>query len=118
MPSNLTISINNAKFHAFHGVYKEEKKTGNEFVVDLSVTITPTDTITGIAETVNYVALHKLLTREMQNPRELLETLLMELATIIHTEFRSVKKVEIRITKQAPIEKLSGSVGVSYSKEF
>ena len=120
MNDSITIELKQLRFFAFHGLYPEEKKTGNEFEVDLFVTYSPGNgIITGLEETVNYVALFELLKKEMQQPRELLETLAMEIAGLIHASFRFTKRIEIRITKlHPPIDRFTGSVGVNYSKEY
>jgi dihydroneopterin aldolase len=116
----VTIELKELRFFAFHGLYSEEKKTGNEFEMNLSVAFHPgSGTITGIADTVNYAALYELMRSEMQQPRELLETVVMELAEKIHAGWPSVKKIDIGLTKlQAPIEKFTGKVGVRYTKEY
>lgn len=116
----LTISVNKLRFYAYHGLYAEEKNIGTEFEVNLSVLYSPdTVIINDIEATVNYVALYELVKTEMQKPRELLETFLMEVTEHIHVAFPQVKKVEIDATKlNPPIPKFIGTVGVKYEKEF
>ena len=116
----LTIELQKLHFFAFHGLYPEEKKMGNEFEVNLNVSYLPASgTITDISETVNYVVLYNLLKTEMQKPRHLLETFVMEVTEQIHLSFSQIKKVEISITKlHPPIEKFTGTVGVKYCQEY
>jgi 7,8-dihydroneopterin aldolase/epimerase/oxygenase len=116
----ITIELKQLRFLAYHGLYAEEKKTGNQFVVDVTVSHLPVaGIITDLKETVNYVSLYNLICTEMQKPRHLLETFVMETTEIIHQVFPSIKKIEISITKlQPPIAAFTGSVGVSYSKEY
>jgi 7,8-dihydroneopterin aldolase/epimerase/oxygenase len=120
MSELITIALKQLRFFSFHGLYPEEKKTGNEFEVNLSVTYAPgSGTITGLEETVNYAALYELLKKEMQKPRELLETLVMEIAEQVHKNFPIIKSIEIGVTKlHPPIEQFTGTVGVRYSKEY
>jgi dihydroneopterin aldolase len=120
MDGLMTIELKNLRFHAFHGLYTEETKTGNEFEINLAVSFLPASgTITGIADTVNYGELHQLLKTEMQKPRLLLETLAMELSEIIHATYPRIKKIEISITKlQMPVAKFTGTAGVKFSREF
>jgi len=114
----LTIELKQLRFFAFHGLYAEEKKIGNEFEVSLSIIYSPaTVVITELADTVNYVNLYELVKKEMQKPRELLETLAMEITEHIYASLPHIKKVEISITKlHPPIAKFVGSVGVKYEK--
>ena len=116
----LTIELHKLYFFAHHGLYAEERKTGNEFEVNLTVCYQPpSGTITDITETINYVQLYVLLKAEMQKPRDLLETFVMEVTELIHLAFPQVRKVDISITKlHAPILRFSGTVGVKYSKEY
>jgi 7,8-dihydroneopterin aldolase/epimerase/oxygenase len=120
MPGLLTIELKQLYFFAHHGLYAEERKTGNEFEVNLIVSYQPSSgTITDISDTVNYVQLYDLLKTEMQKPRHLLETFVMEVAELTHAAFSQIKKIEISITKlHPPIAKFTGIVGVRYSKEY
>ena len=119
MKETITIKLNRLHFFAHHGLYPEEKKVGAEFEVNLFVSFYPSDKITALDETINYEKLYRLLKEEMQKPRELLETFVMEVTQVIHLSFPSVKKIEISISKlQAPIAGFIGNVTVEYSKEF
>lgn len=116
----MTIELKGLRFFAYHGLYAEEHKTGNEFEITLSVSYQPpAGMITSLRDTVNYVQLYELLKAEMQKPRELLETLVMEVTEVIHLSFHRIKKVEIEITKlHPPIPGFTGTVGVKYDREF
>ncbi len=115
----LTIELKQLRFFGYHGLYPEEKKTGNEFEVNLDVSYPPPEKVTAPEETIDYVKLYQLLQEEMKNPRELLETLVTEIAQSIHQAFPRIKKIDIGITKlQAPITGFRGRVGVRYVKEF
>jgi dihydroneopterin aldolase len=119
MNNTITISLNKLRFFAYHGLFSEEKKIGAEFGVDLHVSYHPTDKITALDETIDYGKLYQLLKAEMQKPRELLETFVMEVTQAIYLSFPFVKKIDISITKlQAPIAGFTGNVAVQYSKEF
>lgn len=116
----INIELNQLRFTACHGLYPEERKTGNEFEVNLIVSFIPASgTITGIADTVDYGRLFDLVKKEMNHPRHLLETLAMETAEVIHLSFPEVKRIEIAITKmQVPIVKFRGTTSVRFVKEY
>lgn len=120
MAELITVELKRLHFFAFHGLFAEERKTGNEFDVNLSVCYSPVSgVITDINETVNYAKLFELVKTEMQKPRDLLETLVMEIAELIHASFPQIRKVEISIDKlYPPIAGFDGSVGVIYKKEY
>jgi dihydroneopterin aldolase len=99
----LIIELKQLRFYAFHGLYPEEKKTGNEFEVNLAVFHQPKNkVVTDINETVNYADLYDLVKQKMKEPVELIETLCMTIAHSIQEKFPSVKKVDISICKLTP----------------
>lgn len=116
----MTITVKGLRFHAYHGLYAEEQKTGNDFEVNLTVDYTPpSEVIQSIEDTINYVSLYDIVRKAMQLPRHLLETLAMEIAEQIHTIFPMITAVELSIQKlHPPVENFTGNVGVIYRKEF
>jgi len=120
MPGLITIELKALRFFAYHGLYADERKAGNEFEIDLFVTHHPAkDPVKRIADTVNYVDLFEIIRKEMESPRELLETFVMQLSDIIHDAFPRITKVEISMTKlHPPIPGFTGRVGVQYIKEY
>lgn len=120
MDGLMEVALKDLPFFGYHGLYDEEKKTGNEFRVNLSVFYTPlSGTITHISDTINYAALYALLKKEMQQPRQLLETLAMEISEAIHLSYPLIKRIEISISKmQVPVIGFRGYAAVSYQKEY
>jgi dihydroneopterin aldolase len=120
MNQNLRIELKQLRFFGHHGYHDEEKRTGNEFVIDLFVDILPVSgTITGIGDTINYVTLFDIVHDEMLVPRALLETLAMEITEHIHRRFPETKAISIRIEKtNPPIPRFRGAVAISYSKSW
>jgi dihydroneopterin aldolase len=120
MADEMKIELKRLLFFAHHGLYSSEKKYGGEFEVNLSVSMHPMgDTLKNIKDTVNYELLYELVKKEMQTPRELLETLAMDIAKEVHALFPAVSKVSIEITKlRPPMPGFSGSAAVTYSREF
>ncbi len=116
----ITIEISKSRFLAFHGLYAEEKATGNEFEVNVRVVHkTSKKKIKTLKDTLDYVKLYRLVQEEMKKPRQLLETLAIEMADRIKSDFSQVKEVEISITKLSPpILNFTGQVTVKYQKDF
>ena len=115
-----TIELRGLQFYSFHGLYEEEKKVGGEFVVDVFAKFPAADhSLKSIHETVNYGALFTIVKDEMNQPRELLETIAQSIAEKIYAQYSVIKEVEIRIEKKkAPIVGLNGSVAASYRKVY
>lgn len=109
-----TISIHNCRFYSYHGYFEEERKAGGEFIISVDVDVAQ-DHIGSITETVNYESLFDYVRNEMQKPRELLETLVGEMAAGIRQKFSNVRAIRIKISKiNPPINNFSGEVSVSF----
>lgn len=110
------ISLKDVIFYAYHGVYEEEQKIGNEFRVNLSVSIPYVEGIEtdDLSLTVSYADLYNLIKEEMDKPRKLLETVAVETAKRLMTEFKSVTGGNISIEKvHPPIPGMLGSAEVT-----
>ena len=115
----ITVELKNVRFHAFHGLYAEEQKSGSDYDINLLVSWEENKVITELDDTVNYARLHTLVKEEMKKPRRLLETLLMEIAEKIHDEFPHVQDINISVAKlNPPIVNFIGSTSVIYRKQF
>ncbi|MBL0358681.1 MAG: dihydroneopterin aldolase [Chitinophagaceae bacterium] len=115
----LTIHLHNLKFFAFHGLYEEERKTGNNFEMDVDVVADIPVVITKLEHTVDYAVVYQVIESRMKQPTALLETLVHDLAEKIHQHDKRIRSVSITIKKlSAPIKNFNGIVGVSYKKDF
>ena len=116
----ITVHLHNLFFNAFHGIHEEEKKIGNEYVVDASLEFHEnTEVITHINDTINYVTIYNFIKKRMNIPTPLLETIVMEIGNEIHAEYPLVKSIHISIKKlNPPIEGIQGAAGVSWQKQF
>jgi dihydroneopterin aldolase len=115
----LTIHLHNLLFHSFHGMYKEEKILGNDFEVNVDVSIKAQENITRLRQSVDYVSLYSIIKEVMDQPTPLLEKLVQELAEKIRLFDEKIEGVSISIKKlNPPIANLQGTIGVSYSTIF
>ena len=70
MSNLLTISLNNVRFRAYHGVYPEERQKGNDFVVNMQVSYVPgAGTIISLDDTIDYAALFEIINTQHANSR-------------------------------------------------
>jgi 7,8-dihydroneopterin aldolase/epimerase/oxygenase len=116
----VTINFKQLRFFAHHGLYEEERKVSNEFMVDLEVSFdSKIDVITKMSQTINYIKLYELVKKHMLEPTDLIETLAMRITDQIHQQHAQVKKVSITITKRyPPVINFSGNVAVNFVKEY
>ena len=114
----MTIQLNDVKFYGYHGLYKEEQKVGNNFIVNLSIEFIPAaKKITSISETIDYVQVYHLVNTRMKMPTPLLETIVVDIADSIFEKFSIAQKVNIQITKEKVyIHTLNGNMSVALSK--
>ncbi|MDP4265661.1 MAG: dihydroneopterin aldolase [Bacteroidota bacterium] len=120
MSDLLTISLNNVRFRAYHGLHPEERQKGNDFVVNMQVNYVPQNgTILSIDDTVDYAVLFEIINATMQKPVDLLETLAQTIANNVQQQFPQVRGITVAVEKlNPPIDKFSGTVGVKYSKQY
>jgi dihydroneopterin aldolase len=120
MSNLLTISLNNVRFRAYHGIHAEERQKGNDFVVNMEVSYHPlSGVITSLDDTIDYALLFDIINTTMQQPVDLLETLVQTIAHAVHQHFAQVKAVTVSVEKlNPPIDKFSGSATVKYSTTF
>ncbi|MBL7740433.1 MAG: dihydroneopterin aldolase [Chitinophagaceae bacterium] len=120
MPELLTITLNNVRFRAYHGLYPEERQKGNDFVVNMRTSYTPRKgVILSLNDTIDYASLFAIINTAMQKPVDLLETLVQTIADTVHSQFPQVKEVMISVEKlNPPIDKFTGSATVSCYRTF
>lgn len=116
----MIIELKGLRFFAEHGMYAEEKKVGNEFEVDVSLTCkAPKQTVTAIHETINYVEVYRIVEEELTEHKLLLETCAMNICNKLHAEFPQIRRMAVSIKKiNPPITNFTGFVGVSFTKDF
>lgn len=98
----LTIGLEQVHFHAFHGLYPEEKIIGNDFIIDVYVTIPGTSPIDKISETVNYQGLLNVVKPIMEIPQPLLEQVVYAITDAIKHKYPEVQKSVISLRKMNP----------------
>lgn len=120
MAGLMKIELKALRFWGYHGLYGEEKKTGNEYEIDLILSyLAKTEIIHGIEDTLNYASVYDIVKNEMIHPADLLETIAMTIAKKIHLSFPEAINIEIAVSKlHPPIEKFEGQVGVRYQIEY
>ena len=112
----LSIHLHHLRFHAHHGLYKEEKIVGNEFEVEVTVKYYPPEIpVIEIHQTIDYASIYKLVDERMKQTVDLLETFVSDTALGILHQFKLAEEVYISIKKMhPPLLNFEGNVGVSF----
>lgn len=98
------IHLQGMEFHAFHGVYPEEKKLGNRFRAEikmwLDVPFNPENE--DLSATVDYAGVYAILKREMENPCALLESLGQRICRDVSAAYSMLDEIQVSISKANP----------------
>ena len=115
---HMLISLDKLVFFGYHGLYAEEKKLGNTYIVDVLIDFTAKKSIIdNLEQTIDYVQVYALIKKWMEIPTSLLETLVGNMADDILKEQLLAEKVMVKITKQhLPIAEFEGTASVSIEK--
>lgn len=110
------ITLTGVRAFGYHGVYADEKRDGQEFVVDaaLAISLRRAAETDDVADTVHYGELAERIVALVEGePVDLLETLAQRIADDVLTDER-VASVRITVHKpQAPIPVPFGDVAVT-----
>jgi dihydroneopterin aldolase len=103
MKEEIVVVLEGLEFYAYHGLYEEETRTGNRFIVDLKVTYPKKahleDTIDGL---VDYVQLFQIVKLEMEVPRKMLEVVAQNIVNSIFSLYPNIISAEASISKMNP----------------
>ena len=114
----ITIQLNKLRFFSYHGIHEEERVLGNNYEVNVSLTIDVAGRITAIEQTVNYETLYEMIRQRMKIPALLLETIAQELADKIYRSDERIKKVQVNILKKYPPQvSMEGEVSLTCYRE-
>ena len=92
------------RLHAFHGVLEQERRVGNDYVVNVSVDYPPHEACQSddVRDTVNYAVLADIVKEQMSVPSNLVEYVARRIADAIMTTFPLTEAVTIDIRTVAP----------------
>ncbi|HEX7014937.1 MAG TPA: dihydroneopterin aldolase [Cyclobacteriaceae bacterium] len=98
------VALEGLAFHAYHGVYSDERNTGNNFQVDIAVETdfsqaAQCDDLDG---TVDYETLYRIVKEQMERPSRLIETVAERIINEVMERLPAVIQVELTISKLHP----------------
>ena len=98
------IHLRRLRFHAFHGVFPQERQVGADFLLDVKVGYPLAQAMQSdeVADTLNYADVYDLVAREMQQPSRLLEHVAGRIAAAIGQAFPQVTSIDLELTKLNP----------------
>jgi dihydroneopterin aldolase len=98
------VVLEGLEFHAYHGIYPDERSSGNKFEVDVFVNTVFDDSAfhDDLSGTINYEEIYAIVKQEMEIPTKLLESVAHAIAEKILETFTSAMAAEITISKFNP----------------
>ncbi|MFE3442090.1 dihydroneopterin aldolase [Nocardia sp. NPDC059180] len=115
------IELRGLRVFGHHGVFDHEKRDGQEFLIDLTVSadFTAAAASDDLADTVDYGALAELAVRIVAGPpRDLIETVVSEIADAVMAAEPRIDAVEVVVHKpSAPIPHTFADVRVVTTRQ-
>ncbi|MCL8494043.1 dihydroneopterin aldolase [Corynebacterium guaraldiae] len=108
------IELTGLECFGYHGVFEEEKKTGQPFIVDVTCWLDTAGIEDDLSRTVNYAELADVAANIVEGPsRDLIETVAAEVAETAMQRFEILHAIEVTIHKpKAPIPRTFADVAV------
>ena len=110
------IELTGLECFGYHGVFEEEKRTGQPFIVDITCWLNFSEAAADddLTKTINYAELAEVAAEILEGPvRDLIETVATDVANAAMRRFEELYAVEVTIHKpKAPIPRTFGDVAV------
>lgn len=110
------IELTGLECFGYHGVFEEEKRTGQPFIVDITCWLNFSEAAADddLTKTINYAELAEVAAEIVEGPvRDLIETVATDVANAAMRRFEELYAVEVTIHKpKAPIPRTFGDVAV------
>ena len=98
------IHISDLRLHAQHGVLPQERLTGNDYSIDISIgyDISQAMLSDNVDDTLNYAEVYSTIKDEMQQPSKLIEHVAGRITDRLIAEHAEISTIALRITKLNP----------------
>ena len=98
------IFLENIKIYAYHGVFEQETRVGNYFIVNLKLELDLSKAVDSdnLEDTISYADVYDIVKREMQIPSKLIEHAAGRIAKALKDNFVTLNTVEIKLSKLNP----------------
>ena len=98
------IEIEGMEFYAYHGHFIQEQVVGNKFVLNVSIETDCTEAgkTDELKDALDYQKVYNLIKKEMETNSFLLENICSRILDRLYTEFNTIKKATIKVSKINP----------------
>lgn len=103
MSRTFTIGLRDLRIFGRHGVFESERRDGNDFRVDISITLRAQMPIgNDLDRSVSYALLYEIVASEMAIPSPLLEDVAERIAASVKQRFPHIAAGHVEIVKTRP----------------
>ena len=100
-----TLSFERIRLYGYHGIHKEEQKTGNWFFIDIRAELSTgfDNRSVSLRNTIDYEALYRVLRSEFDRRQNLIEELTFHILSKLKSEFPMASKWTVSVEKADPL---------------
>lgn len=100
----MKITLHEMRFYAYHGVFAQEQRVGNHFIVELSFWADIAESLhrDELEETISYADVYEVIKVEMAIPSRLLEHVVGRISERLFATFPRMQRIAITLSKCNP----------------
>ena len=100
----MKITLHEMRFYAYHGVFPQEQRVGNQFVVELTFWVDVAGSVRSdeLEETISYADVYEVVKAEMAIPSQLLEHVVGRISRRLFEEFPRLSRLSLTLSKRNP----------------
>ena len=100
----MKITLHEMRFYAYHGVFAQEQRVGNHFIVELSFWSDIAESLhrDELEETISYADVYEVIKAEMAIPSRLLEHVVGRISERLFATFPRMQRIALTLSKCNP----------------
>ena len=100
----MKITLHEMRFYAYHGVFPQEQRVGNQFVVELTFWADVAGSVHSdeLEETISYADVYEVVKAEMAIPSHLLEHVVGRISERLFATFPRMQRLALTLSKCNP----------------
>ena len=98
------ITLHEMRFYAYHGVFAQEQRVGNHFIVELTFWADIAESLhrDELEETISYADVYEVIKAEMAIPSRLLEHVVGRISERLFATFPRMQRIALTLSKCNP----------------
>lgn len=98
------LNLEGMAFYAHHGYYTEERKRGNNYLIDVQISynMEQAGNTDSLQDALNYEVVYRICQRHMDTPKHLIEAVVKGIAEEIKETFPETEYVRVELKKLKP----------------